>query len=268
MRAIDKEREMLLSQMKKARKERDESVAKAEKERNNAISRLESKLQQNKAQLLQDKTQLGMAPSSAPEHLVSNDADELEPPNELCCCITGDLMDDPVTAMDGHTYERAAIEAWFSRFSETQRPTSPLTNEPLPSRRLIPSHNIRSQCKTWKEKLGITEELEVADPLASIIAQGGGNNREKARHSMPPSRRTARPLDSRSRSLEVIDHQPSYSGPSAATPSRPRLERRSSAGNRGAPVQITVRRISEGRRLLTRHEDAVNSSEENEARKK
>lgn len=108
-----------------------------------------------------------MPPSTAPENLVSSEPDELEPPSELCCCITGDLMDDPVTAMDGHTYERSAIEAWFSRFNSGTAPTSPLTNESLPSRRLIPSHNIRSQCKTWKAKLGIDDEV-IADPLAGI----------------------------------------------------------------------------------------------------
>ena len=230
-----------MEQMDTARKEREESVARADKERKDAISRLESKLQKNKAQL-------SMTPTSAPEHLVSNDVDELEPPNELCCCITGDLMDDPVTAMDGHTYERSAIEAWFSRFSETQRPTSPLTNEPLPSRRLIPSHNIRSQCKTWKEKLGITSEPVMADPLASIVAAGSGNNREKAqsRHSSP-HRRVPRPVEGRTRSLEISDHGASRQRTPSGLPSRPCLERRSSVGNRGAPNHISVRRITETR---------------------
>ena len=233
-----------MEQMHNARKEREGSMARAEKERNDAMSRLESKLQKNKAQF-------SRTPTSAPEHLVSNDADEMEPPNELCCCITGDLMDDPVTAMDGHTYERSAIEAWFSRFSETQRPTSPLTNEPLPSRRLIPSHNIRSQCKTWKEKLGIASEVDAAGPLATIGVSGGGSNRDKIQHAAP-SRRSPRPLDGRSQSLEMSDHSASRLRISAATPSRPSLERRASAGNRGAPSEISVRRVMDARQQLLR----------------
>lgn len=254
LRIIDKEREKILEQMKQARKEREESVAKAEKERRDAISRLDSKLQKNKAQL-------SMNPTSAPEYLVSNDADELEPPSELCCCITGDLMDDPVTAMDGHTYERSAIEAWFSRFNETQRPTSPLTNEPLPSRRLIPSHNIRSQCKTWKEKLGIANEPEVADPLANIVAAGGSNNREKARHPSP-ARRGPRQVENRSRSLEISGHSVSRPRSSTSTPSRPTLERRSSAGDRVASSNQSSRRVSASRQQSTRQEMLSNRSGE------
>lgn len=168
-------------------------------------------------------------PSSAPEQMVSKDeVDDLEPPSELCCCITGDLMDDPVTAMDGHTYERTAIEAWFARFSDSQRPTSPLTNEPLPSRRLIPSHNIRSQCKTWKEKLGIADEPEVADPLANIAAAGSGGDKGKQNS---PNRSNPRPPENRSRSLELnSNHSTSRPRPTGAP--TPALVRRSSGTNR------------------------------------
>ena len=60
-------------------------------------------------------------------------------------------MHDPVTAVDGHTYEREAIEMWFSRF-KTGKPTSTMTNQKLNSRRLVPSHNIRSQCRTWLKR--------------------------------------------------------------------------------------------------------------------
>ena len=60
-------------------------------------------------------------------------------PEEFLCPITFDLMTDPVIAADGHTYERRAIEAWFSRAR-----TSPVTNEPLEHLHLIPAHTIRS----------------------------------------------------------------------------------------------------------------------------
>mmetsp|Transcript_45442 Transcript_45442/g.98616 ORF Transcript_45442/g.98616 Transcript_45442/m.98616 type:complete len:695 (+) Transcript_45442:56-2140(+) len=42
------------------------------------------------------------------------------------CALSGVLMTDPVTAPDGHTFERASLEAWFS-FSHTH----PLTGAPL-----------------------------------------------------------------------------------------------------------------------------------------
>lgn len=58
----------------------------------------------------------------------------------LTCPITFALMQDPVLAADGHTYERAAIEAWISRQQgEGQAPCSPLTNLPLPSTELRPN---------------------------------------------------------------------------------------------------------------------------------
>ena len=49
-------------------------------------------------------------------------------PDALTCSISLDIMQDPVMACDGHTYERAAIEAWLSANS-----TSPKTGEVLES---------------------------------------------------------------------------------------------------------------------------------------
>lgn len=35
--------------------------------------------------------------------------------DKYLCPITGDVMKDPVIAMDGYTYERTAIVEWLSR---------------------------------------------------------------------------------------------------------------------------------------------------------
>ena len=43
-------------------------------------------------------------------------------------------MTDPVVAADGHTYERAAIEAWLKSHQ-----TSPMTREPLAHKNLVPN---------------------------------------------------------------------------------------------------------------------------------
>jgi serine/threonine protein kinase len=61
-----------------------------------------------------------------------------EAPNEYLCPITGELMEDPVVAADGHTYERAAIEQWFA----TGRRTSPKTNAVIEAR-LVPNTQLR-----------------------------------------------------------------------------------------------------------------------------
>ena len=67
-----------------------------------------------------------------------------EPPGEgypkaFLCPITQDIMQDPVVATDGHTYERDAIERWLRK-----KQTSPVTNLPLESAALLPNHAMKS----------------------------------------------------------------------------------------------------------------------------
>ena len=45
---------------------------------------------------------------------------------QFICPITQELLIEPVTAADGHLYERAAIEKWLEA-----RSTSPMTNQPM-----------------------------------------------------------------------------------------------------------------------------------------
>eukprot|EP00210_Caulerpa_lentillifera_P006927 g6623.t1 len=52
----------------------------------------------------------------------------------VCCPITFTIMEDPVIASDGHTYERRAIEQWLKNKRE-----SPVTRQPLTSSSLIPN---------------------------------------------------------------------------------------------------------------------------------
>lgn len=57
----------------------------------------------------------------------------------LICYITQEVMRDPVTTVDGHTYERKAIEKWLNL-----KRTSPATGLTLPSKKLTPNHALRS----------------------------------------------------------------------------------------------------------------------------
>ncbi len=61
------------------------------------------------------------------------------------------LMDDPVVAADGHTYNRVDIEKWL-----VQHDTSPLTNETLESKALFPNIAMRRQINMWREQHGLT----------------------------------------------------------------------------------------------------------------
>jgi hypothetical protein len=57
--------------------------------------------------------------------------------SDLECPLTYTLFEDPVIAMDGHTYERSAIEKWFKDHN-----TSPITREVI-SPTLIPNFHIK-----------------------------------------------------------------------------------------------------------------------------
>ena len=75
----------------------------------------------------------------------------VEYPHELMCPITGELMTDPVVASDGQSYERQAIEEWFSRFPFAENPRSPTTNKPM-EKTLFPNQNLKSLCRQYTEK--------------------------------------------------------------------------------------------------------------------
>jgi hypothetical protein len=65
---------------------------------------------------------------------------ELESIREQCICpITFEPMRDPVTAADGLSYERSAIEEWLAK-----KTTSPYTNEPLKNKSLLPNIALRA----------------------------------------------------------------------------------------------------------------------------
>jgi len=64
--------------------------------------------------------------------------DQLE--ENLVCPISFELMEDPVILVeDGHTYERAAISEWLNTHT-----SSPMTNESLRSKQLVPNKLVKS----------------------------------------------------------------------------------------------------------------------------
>jgi ankyrin repeat protein len=63
------------------------------------------------------------------------------------CSITSQVMIDPVLATDGRTYEREAIAEWLESHD-----TSPLTNEKLPSKQLIPNVDKKSDISEFLDE--------------------------------------------------------------------------------------------------------------------
>ena len=72
-------------------------------------------------------------------------------PHEFSCPITTFIMEDPVMATDGYTYERAHIEKWFEEHSK-----SPQTNKELVSRTVIPNHGLKAMIGDWALKNNVT----------------------------------------------------------------------------------------------------------------
>ena len=66
-------------------------------------------------------------------------------PDAFVCCISDDVMKDPVTAADKHTYERRSIEEWLRTHS-----TSPWTGEVLASKELVPNMALRDAITDWQ----------------------------------------------------------------------------------------------------------------------
>lgn len=64
----------------------------------------------------------------------------------MTCPISFNIFQDPVIAVDGHTYERKYIEDWFKASMK-----SPMTGESLSSTFIIPNHTVRSIIKNCKK---------------------------------------------------------------------------------------------------------------------
>jgi len=60
--------------------------------------------------------------------------DSLAPPSFLCP-ITQEIIREPVTCADGHSYERASIEPWLDTNN-----TSPKTGDQLRNKAITPTH--------------------------------------------------------------------------------------------------------------------------------
>ena len=61
-------------------------------------------------------------------------------------------LEDPVTAQDGFSYERKAIEMWFARNGSAwmMPATSPKTSQTLPSKVLVPNLTLRTLINDWR----------------------------------------------------------------------------------------------------------------------
>ena len=69
-------------------------------------------------------------------------------PDDFYCPITGDLMVDPVSEPNGHSYEKESILRWLSTKKE-----SPMTREPLDESQLTDNISLRRSIESIRERL-------------------------------------------------------------------------------------------------------------------
>ena len=84
---------------------------------------------------------------------------EASAPPSFCCPIGRDLMHDPVSCADGHSYEREHITRWLS-----ESRLSPVTGAPLPSLDLMPNHALRNAIEEWTAQQQPPPPQPEADP--------------------------------------------------------------------------------------------------------
>ncbi|CAL8467465.1 g7003 [Coccomyxa elongata] len=69
-------------------------------------------------------------------------------PAEYICPITQEVMEEPVLAADGFSYERSAILQWL----QLGHTTSPMTNQPLEHPGLTSNRALRAAIQQWKSQ--------------------------------------------------------------------------------------------------------------------
>jgi hypothetical protein len=140
----------------------------------------------------------------------------------LCCPIGFQLFYDPVTAEDGHTYEKTHILTWFK-----QSNISPMTNKPIGTS-LVPSYIIKNLVDSYlkknptkltdrykpnltltqflsEEKFGSIEELTDIIPAEEFLKLYDSKD-DKLKKILGDDRPICRTIISRIDSFEKTDH--------------------------------------------------------------
>jgi hypothetical protein len=95
----------------------------------------------------------GLKPSRAPMSFLassfsmSQGLEAANIPDSFLCPITQEILEDPVCAADGQTYERSALEEWFRRGKRS----SPLTGAPLEHINVTPNVTLRKAIQDFLE---------------------------------------------------------------------------------------------------------------------
>ena len=106
-----------------------------------------------------------------------------DPPAELACVISMEVMVDPVIAADGKSYERASIEAYWKQ--QGGKPISPVTREVLPTGNLVPNINLRSICHEYRQRHARSKAAATSPEQLTLSALHAAHLRTKALQMAP-----------------------------------------------------------------------------------
>lgn len=93
------------------------------------------------------------------------------PPQELCCPISEDILVDPVVLVEtGQTYDRQSVERWFREGHNS----CPLTSKVLTTKQLVPNFIVKGLVDAWRQA-----------HLPSDIAPAGNGSTEPSNNKYP-----------------------------------------------------------------------------------
>ena len=133
--------------------EREKKLSRREKE----LSRIEKELSRREKELLRREKDLEQFEKSyAQPHPTSPPQEKYDLLLDILFdnIFTVEVMDEPVIATDGYTYEKRCILEWF----RTKR-TSPTSGAVLACTTLIPNHSLKSKINQWREASKISKNL-------------------------------------------------------------------------------------------------------------
>lgn len=91
----------------------------------------------------------------------------MNPPSTFVCPILQELMQNPVLAADGFSYEREAIHKWFV----LGRKTSPITNQPLECIQVFPNRGLKAAIQEYVEE----QRKCIKETLLNTLGKVRGN---------------------------------------------------------------------------------------------
>ena len=129
-------------------------------------------------------------------------------PPSFMCPISHEVMRDPVTLSDGHSYERTAIERWL-----TTNDTSPMTGAALKGTDVVPNHALRNSILEHFQAGG--RELS---PLHPLPPQAAAPAPAREGDELPLDEEAERSLQQVSDDLQTLDEYVSAAARQSSSP--------------------------------------------------